>query len=580
MSARSPREHIHLLSIAKAMRAKTRARRFQRTTPRDLCIVYSHALSRIKYPRTPRARPTATVVTLSRAVAMGCGSSAPVAEGVARGPLTLTREDSRAFERVRARYAKITNPPQTTAMGAMGAVAPDVSALRALCASLGEVDIERAVKVFATSMKEAGNAASGELEPVKAEKKTARGSEDARRWRELGAAAIRENKLAVVLLAGGQGTRLGSDKPKGMYNIGLPSNKSLFELQGERLRKLGALARGAAPVWYVMTSPFTHDVTVEYFKSKSFFGLDEKDVFFFKQGTLPCFTEAGEIILSSLKDVAQAPDGNGGIYAAMAREGVIKDMKRRGIEHVYVYCVDNALVQVGDPAFVGRCIESGCEAGAKVIPKAYPTEPVGVFATRKNPLTGKKEVHVVEYSEIPEEMATEKDKRTGELRFNAANIALHYFSFNFLSKCCLEIELPHHVARKKIPYVDLTTGLTVKPTEPNGIKLEAFIFDVYRFAESVCFVQGDRAEDFAPVKNAEGAGKDSPDTARDLITKLHARWIADAGGCVAKAKKGDKTPRCEVAPSVSYAGEGIPRGAKLAHLAHVAELADFELGVQ
>jgi len=421
-------------------------------------------------------------------------------------------------------------------------------------------------------------ATSGTLEPVTANARIARGSADETRWRALGARTVREGKLAVVLLAGGQGTRLGSDNPKGMYDIGLPSGKSLFELQGERLAKLGELAGSAPPVWYVMTSPFTHDATVAFFKLKKFFGLRESDVIFFQQGTLPCFTEAGEIILSSFDEVASAPDGNGGIYAAMAREGVIEDMRRRKIEHVYAYCVDNALVQVGDPAFIGCCVESGCEAGAKVIAKAYPTEPVGVFATRLNAKTGAREVHVVEYSEIPEKMATEKNKKTGQLRFNAANIALHYFSFDFLSKCCLEIELPHHIARKKIPYLDVATGQTIKPSEPNGIKLEAFIFDVYRYAKSVHVVQGDRAEDFAPVKNAEGAGKDSPDTARELIMRLHAKWITDAGGVVRPPAGAASSPAlCEIAPSLSYAGEGIPARARVEHLAHVARASDFNV---
>ena len=474
---------------------------------------------------------------------MGCASSKS-------SSLTLAR----------ARYASLPGPEQKTIAGALERAATSDADAARLCAALANVECERAVDVFQRSALAHETSTSGTLEPVRCDCEIVPGSDDAERWRRRGLECVKRGKLAVVLLAGGQGTRLGSANPKGMYDIGLPSKKTLFELQGERLAKLGALAGARAPTWYVMTSPFTHDATVAFFKSRDYFGLNARDVVFFKQGTLPCFTEDGEIILKSFGEVSEAPDGNGGIYAAMAREGVIADMRKRKIEHVYAYCVDNALVQVGDPTFVGCCVERECEAGAKVIAKAYPTEPVGVFACRKNEATGAKEYHVVEYSEIPESLATAKDKKTGELKFNAANIALHYFSFDFLSRCCLDIALPHHVARKKIPYLDVNTGKTIEPSSPNGIKLEAFIFDTYKYAKSVCVVRGDRALDFAPVKNAEGAGKDSPDTAREAILSLHARWILQAGGVIVDENDvpvPTDRARCEVSPAVSYAGESL-----------------------
>jgi UDP-N-acetylglucosamine/UDP-N-acetylgalactosamine diphosphorylase len=472
---------------------------------------------------------------------------------------------------VRARYEALA-VPQPRALAALArAEASSKTRCATLCDALMTIDAERAVDVFTRSMDEAKASASTRApEPARADRVAEPGSEEYARWRDVGLDVVRQKSLAVVLLAGGQGTRLGSANPKGMYDVGLPSATSLFALQGERLAKLGALARAPPPVWYVMTSPFTHDMTVKFFKRHKYFGLNAKDVIFFKQGTLPCFTEDGEIILKSFEEVSEAPDGNGGIYAALAREGIIDDMRARGIEHVYAYCVDNALVQVGDPAFVGCCVERRCDAGAKVITKAYPTEPVGVFATRVNAETGKKEYHVVEYSEIPESLATAKDKKTGALKFNAANIALHYYSFDFLAKCCLDLKLPHHIARKKIPYLDVDTGETITPEQPNGIKLEAFIFDVYKYANSVCIVQGDRARDFAPVKNAEGTGKDSPDTARALITALHAQWIIDAGGVIENVPEG-VSPACEIAPRASYAGENIPPGVRVQHASYVRE---------
>jgi UDP-N-acetylglucosamine/UDP-N-acetylgalactosamine diphosphorylase len=255
--------------------------------------------------------------------------------------------------------------------------------------------------------------------------------------------------------------------------------------------------------------------------------------------------------------VATAPDGNGGVYQALHTNGCVADMQKRGVKHVYAYCVDNAAVKVGDPVFVGFCVSKACDAGAKVIQKAYPTEPVGVFTRRDG------KVHVVEYSEMPEALATARlepletssgEKKEGALKFDAANIVLHYYSMAFLASCCdpdgeVQRTLAYHVARKKIPVVSgdgLVPGVT--PTEPNGVKLEAFIFDVYAFAETVAFLNGDRASDFAPVKNKEGAGKDSPDTARALLSNLHRTWIERNGGVVV----GDG--RIEVAPAVSYDG--------------------------
>ena len=268
-------------------------------------------------------------------------------------------------------------------------------------------------------------------------------------------------------------------------------------------------------------------------------------------------------------EVATAPDGNGGVYQALHTNGCVADMQKRGVQHVYAYCVDNAAVKVGDPTFVGFCVSKACDDGAKVIQKAYPTEPVGVF-TRRN---GK--VHVVEYSEMPEALATARleplellepleplepssgergEKKEGALKFDAANIVLHYYSMAFLASCCdpdgaVQRELAYHVARKKIPVVS-ADGKTaaVAPEAPNGVKLEAFIFDVYAFASSVAFLNGDRASDFAPVKNKEGAGKDSPDTARALLSNLHRTWSERNGGVVV----GDGP--IEVAPAVSYDG--------------------------
>ena len=435
-----------------------------------------------------------------------------------------------------------------------------------LLQQLGAIgDLDRVSSVFRRSMADhaSGESSKGDIEPVKAD--AVAGDQDhSTGWRAAGLRAAREGKLAVILLAGGQGTRLGSADPKGMYDVGLPSGRTLFRMQAERLLKLGReAAKAGAPddetaktippariPWYIMTSPFTHDATKAHFEANAYFGLNSEDVTFFQQGWLPCFTEEGKIIMRTKCDVATAPDGNGGLYKALHEEGCLADMRRRGVEHVHAYCVDNALVKVGDPEYVGFCLERGVDAGAKVISKAYPEEPVGVFTRRGG------KVHVVEYSELPADLATAEDPDTGELRLDAANIVLHYYTLDFLTKCCepdggVQASLVYHVARKKVPAVSPDGATTETPAKPNGVKLEAFIFDVYQYAEKVAFLRGDRREDFAPVKNAEGTGKDSPDTARAAVSALHRGWIESAGGRVA----GEGL--VEVAPAASYAGEGL-----------------------
>ena len=280
-----------------------------------------------------------------------------------------------------------------------------------------------------------------------------------------------------MLLAGGQGTRLGSSLPKGMFDLGLASHKTLFQIQAERIYRLQKMAGKSQAIipWYIMASEHTLNSTIEFFKKNSYFGLDEKNIMFFEQDNIPCFTLDGKIILKQMFKLARAPNGNGGLYEAISKKGILNDMQQRGIHHIHAYCVDNILVKVADPVFIGYCATKNVECGAKAVEKMNPNEAVGVICK----VGGR--YQVVEYSELSEEISQQRGA-DGRLMFNAGNICNHYFTLKFLREKVRYDELPYHLAKKKIPYVD-GEGRPIQPDKPNGIKLEKFIFDVFRFVE-------------------------------------------------------------------------------------------------
>ncbi|KAH8521256.1 hypothetical protein Peur_039983 [Populus x canadensis] len=378
--------------------------------------------------------------------------------------------------------------------------------------------------------------------------------EERERWWKMGLKAISDGKLAVLLLSGGQGTRLGSSDPKGCFNIGLPSGKSLFQLQAERILCVQRLAAQASSEgsgssvsihWYIMTSPFTDEATQNFFENHKYFGLEANQVTFFQQGTIPCVSKDGRFIMETPFKVAKAPDGNGGVYSALKYSKLLEDMASRGIKYVDCYGVDNALVRVADPAFLGYFIDKGVAAAAKVVRKAYPQEKVGVFVRRGKggPLT------VVEYSELDQSLASAINQQTGRLRFCWSNVCLHMFTLDFLNQVAngLEKDSIYHLAEKKIPSIH---GGTM------GLKLEQFIFDAFPYAPSTALFEVPREEEFAPVKNANGSNFDTPESARLLVLRLQTRWVVAAGGFVTHSVPLYATG-VEVSPLCSYAGENL-----------------------
>ena len=336
------------------------------------------------------------------------------------------------------------------------------------------------------------------------------------RGREL----LRAGKVGAFLVAGGQGTRLGYDGPKGEYPVTPIKSKPLFQVFAEQLLAHSRDAGKTIP-WYVMTSNVNDAPTRAFFEKSGYFGYKPADVVFFQQGMMPAFATDGRLLLAEAGSLALSPDGHGGSLRALRVSGALDDMRRRGVEHLSYFQVDNPLVHTIDPLFIGLHDVTGSEMSSKTVPKAAALEKVGNF------VIGDGTLQVIEYSDLPDELARQTNS-DGSLRFNAGSIAIHALRRSFIERLNEggQLKLPWHRAEKKVPFVD-DSGNAVKPDKPNAVKLEQFVFDAIPLAKNAIVLETDRAEEFSPVKNAEGV--DSPQTCRRDQVRRAARWLREAG---------------------------------------------------
>ncbi|CCI44130.1 unnamed protein product [Albugo candida] len=438
--------------------------------------------------------------------------------------------------------------------------------IKLLCDQIKNLDLDQLESIFKKSMSSGPSQFdSAFIEPLDCvDRLTDTPSEKKRGWESLGLDAIHKGQLAAVILAGGQGTRLGFDGPKGIFSIGLQSKKSLFQLFAERIlaletltdEKYGRTKASKIPL-LIMTSALNHDHTVSYFRRYRFFGLEEEDVYFFSQGTLPCFTLDGKLILENTHILAKASDGNGGFYRALDESGKLALLQARGVEYLHVVSVDNALCKIADPVFIGYCISKDADCGNKVVWKTRSDEKVGIVAKSNSRFC------VIEYSEMDNNISQLRDE-SGSLRFGAGNICNHFFTINFIVHRVLkEIKLDYHVAHKKIPMAD-DDGCTFTPDKNSGIKLEAFIFDTFPLSERMAVLAVPREQEFAPVKNQPGAERDSPNIAGAMLSCEAKNWLLNCSQEILTDKQSsefetylNEIDEFEISPLLSYNGEGL-----------------------
>jgi UDP-N-acetylglucosamine/UDP-N-acetylgalactosamine diphosphorylase len=353
---------------------------------------------------------------------------------------------------------------------------------------------------------------------------------------------VADGEVGLILVAGGAGTRLGFEGPKGTFPIGPVSQSSLFQIHAEKIVALGRRYGRSLPL-YVMTSPENHAATITFFEQHGSFGLDQ--VRFFVQGQMPAVDRAsGKVLLAAPCHVALSPDGHGGTLAALAAPGpagtpsCLEEMRDRGIRTLFYFQVDNPLVQIADPAYLGLHRQAEAEMSFKVVERLSPDEKLGVVVI----VDGIPQV--IEYSDLSPDLASRRDPE-GQLELRAGSIAIHLLEREFIERIVSQQRLPFHRAIKKVPYVN-ERGETVKPAEPNGVKFEQFIFDALPLAARWTIVETDRQTEFEPLKNA--LGPDSPATVHQRMSDLFGNWLEQAGATIPRRPDGSSAFALEISP--------------------------------
>jgi UDP-N-acetylglucosamine/UDP-N-acetylgalactosamine diphosphorylase len=359
------------------------------------------------------------------------------------------------------------------------------------------------------------------------------------RARERGRELLAAGKVAAFTVAGGQGTRLGYDGPKGTYPISPVKQKTLFQLFAESILRAEEKFNPSIP-WFLLTSPVNNEATCEFFSANNFFGLDPENVKFITQGTMPAIGLDGKLLLGAKDSLALSPNGHGGSLTALRDGGALDLMAARAIEHISYWQVDNPLVYPFDPLFIGLHDLDGAEISCRSLTKTGPFEKLGNFCLSNG------RVMIIEYSDMPDELSEAVDA-DGQLRYRAGSPAIHIIKRSFVEKLTDggDLRLPFHRAEKKVPFID-EKGETQKPDKPNAVKLEMFIFDALPLAEKVLILEARREEQFGPVKNPTGV--DSADSCRELLNERSAGWLEAAGIAVPRTNSGNADCVVELSP--------------------------------
>ena len=430
---------------------------------------------------------------------------------------------------------------------------------RRLLAQVAEIDFKLVARLYRNLVLEKAPVQEASLEPAPIvslihQQHNPRECADMRRE---GEELLSRGQVGALLVAGGQGSRLGFDRPKGVYPIGPVSGKSLFQLHAEKL--LARSRKYGAPIpWYIMTSNANDEETRAFFQQHDNFGYPASDLFFFVQGMMPAIDDRGKIIMDAPDNVFLNPDGHGGTIIASGKSGALENMQKRGLTEIFYFQVDNVLIDICDPLFIGYHVAKGADMSAKACGKRDAYERVGVIGKRGGKYA------VIEYSDLNDKDTTARNAY-GSLKYHAGSIAIHMFRVDFLTR---ELQsgkkLPWHLAHKQIAYID-HTGELIQPKEPNGYKFETFVFDAFADAKTCVLLEVDRRTEFSPIKNFSGA--DSPETAMRDLCNFYANWLEKAGAQVERDAEGRPKAKIEISPlyanDFEELAQKVPAGLKV-----------------